>query len=54
MSQEEFRPVISICSNHLKKIIDTSKKFKIINLRYSMLAFKQCYTDLQKKYPGIT
>lgn len=53
MSQEEFRPVISICSNHLKKIIDTSKKFKIINLRYSMLAFKQCYTDLQKKYPGI-
>lgn len=53
MSQEEFRPVISICSNHLKKIIDTSKKFKIINLRYSMLAFKQCYADLQKKYPGI-
>lgn len=53
MNEQQLRPVISICSNHLKKIIEKSEKFKIINLRHSMLAFKQCYTELQKNYPGI-
>ena len=53
MNEQQLRPVISICSNNLKKIIETSKKFKVINLRHNMLAFKQCYTELQKNYPGI-
>lgn len=53
MNEQQLRPVISICSNHLKKIIEKSKNFEIINLRHSMLAFKQCYAELQKKHPGI-
>lgn len=53
MNKQQLRPVISICSNHLKKVIEVSKNFKVINLRYSTLAFKQCYNELQKNYPGI-
>lgn len=53
MNEQQLRPVISICSNHLKKIIEKSKNFKIINMRRNMLLFKQCYAELQKKYPGI-
>jgi hypothetical protein len=36
MNEQQLRPVISICSNNLKKIIETSKKFKVINLRHNM------------------